>query len=262
MSDSPPNPSASRVPPPADDDGSLRILGSRVDRLTFAEVLQRISTLVRKFEPNQIVTANTLMLLAAESDEELRTIIENAALVVPESWGVYWASRRYGKPLQEFTPGIDLMSALCAISAQLKHRVFLLGAEPGVAERAAQQLAALYPGLPVAGTHHGYFTRGEERLVIEQIRETRPVFLFVGMNVPAQEKWIARNLKALHVPVVMGVGGSFDVLSGQLRRAPVWMRRLGVEWLFRTLQQPWRFSRIRQLPTFLRRVRQDTAPKH
>jgi N-acetylglucosaminyldiphosphoundecaprenol N-acetyl-beta-D-mannosaminyltransferase len=257
MSDTPPNPSPSRVPERAGSDGALRILGSRVDPLTFAQALEKISILVRRYDPAQIITANTLMLLAAEKDRELREVLDHAALVIPESWGVRWASRRYGRPLDEYVPGIDLMTSLCAIAAQLKFRVYLLGAAPGIAESAAKRLSEMFPGLPVAGTHHGYFTRGEERRVIEGIRETRPVFLFVGMTVPGQEKWIARHLSTLRVPIVMGVGGSFDVLSGQLRRAPMWVRRLGLEWVFRTAQQPWRLKRIKDLPVFMKHVRLD-----
>jgi N-acetylglucosaminyldiphosphoundecaprenol N-acetyl-beta-D-mannosaminyltransferase len=158
-------------------------------------------------------------------------------------------------PLPAFIPGIDLMTEMCRLACDEERSIYLLGAQPGVAEKAAANLQAIFPGLKVAGTHDGYFSREhEEQNVIAEIRDRAPSFLFVGMNVPWQEKWISRHLRALDVPIVMGVGGSFDVLSGQLRRAPLWMRRFGVEWVFRTLQQPWRLQRIKDLPVFMWRV--------
>jgi len=208
------------------------------------------------------------MCLEAEQDQELRQIIDRAALVVPESSGMLWASRALGYPLKEFTPGVDLMGALCGMAQESGHSVFLLGSAQGVAEEAGDVLRQRYPGLKIVGTYHGFFTsphpksprrpQAERRVrqdlseseVLQLIRQSKPVFLFVGMGMPAQEKWIARNLEALGVPVVMGVGGSFDVLSGRLKRAPAWMRRRGIEWLYRLAQEPWRWRRIAQLPVF------------
>ena len=200
--------------------------------------------------PHHVITGNTLMLLDAEKDAELRVILDRAALVVPESSGIYWASKRLGQPLVEFVPGIDFMLALCALAAETRRPVYLLGAKPGVAEAAARMLQARFPGLSIIGTHHGYFSTAETPAVVERIRAAAPSFLFIAMSVPGQEKWIARHLAALHVPVVMGVGGSFDVLCGRLNRAPQWMRGLGIEWLYRLLQEPWRWRRIARLPVF------------
>jgi N-acetylglucosaminyldiphosphoundecaprenol N-acetyl-beta-D-mannosaminyltransferase len=231
----------------------LRILNSRVDVVTFSEALDRAETLVRSGEPHHVVTANTLMLLGGETDPALRRILEHASLVIPESWGVAWASRRVRQPLREFIPGIDFMTALCARAARNGWSVFLLGAQPGVAERAGEALRARYPGLRIAGTQDGYFTPSQLPEILSRIQAARPELLFVGMNMPAQEKWIATHLPQLS-GLCMGVGGSFDVLSGRLKRAPLWMRRLGIEWVYRTLQQPWRFQRIKGLPVFMWRV--------
>jgi N-acetylglucosaminyldiphosphoundecaprenol N-acetyl-beta-D-mannosaminyltransferase len=239
---------------PAVSRSFFRLLGSRIDRLTSDEAREIVRGLAVSDQPHHIVTANTLMILEAEKDTELRRILETAAVVVPESWGVLWASRRVGSPLAEFVPGIDLLLALCREAAQERQRVYLLGAKPGVAEAAANVLAEQFPGLTIVGARDGYFTPQEEQEVIRSIREAHPHYLFVGLSVPAQEKWIARHLRSLDVPVVMGVGGSFDVLAGRLKRAPVWMRRLGLEWVYRTLQEPWRLQRIKNLPVFMRRV--------
>jgi N-acetylglucosaminyldiphosphoundecaprenol N-acetyl-beta-D-mannosaminyltransferase len=232
----------------------LKILGSRIDPLTSQEALERIGDFLRSPNPHHVITGNTLMLLAAQEDPGLRRILEEAALVVPESSGILWASRVMNAPLREFIPGIDLMWAICRMAAERGHPAFLLGASPGVAEAAGRVLQERYPALEVVGTHHGYFRPDEEPTVMEKVRSVKPALLFVGMGMPAQEKWIADHLQALGVPVVMGVGGSFDVLSGKLRRAPPLMRRVGVEWLYRLAQEPWRWRRIAQLPVFAWKV--------
>ena len=232
----------------------LRILGSRIDAVSFQDALDHIQSLLLLNKPHHIITGNTLMLVAAEKDSVLRNILEHAELVTPESWGIFWASKVLGEPLSEFTPGIDLMLAVCRVCAEENHSIFLLGAAPGVAERAVAALRIRFPKLNVVGTHHGYFQRSDDPSVVNIVRRARPSVLFVGMGMPAQEKWIAKNLEALDVPVVMGVGGSFDVLSGKLRRAPSAMRKLGVEWLYRLGQEPWRWRRIAQLPVFAGKV--------
>ena len=256
---------------------SLRILGSRIDPLGSRNALDRIRIFLNSPGVRHVVTGNTLMVLAAEKDRALRDILEQAALVVPESWGIRWASRLYGHALAEFTPGIDLMREICRLGERSGHSVYLLGSAPGVAEEAAQALLRQFPKLNIVGTSHGFFSSPHPGLapslsqrervpegrvrqslsevdVIRRIRDSRPSLLFVGMGMPAQEKWIAAHLEELGVPVVMGVGGSFDVLSGRLNRAPVWLRRLGIEWSWRLLQEPWRWRRIAQLPVFAWKV--------
>jgi len=204
----------------------LRILGSRVDPVSPRAALDEILRFLQAPGPHHVITGNTLMFLAAQEDPELHEILEKSALIVPESWGIRWASRLLGHPLAQFTPGIDFMLEICRAAEAGGHSVFLLGSAPGVTEEAGDALSQRYPGLKIVGTGHGYFQAPEEPSVIRRIREKKPSLLFVGMGMPAQEKWIARNLAALGVPVVMGVGGSFDVLSGRLRRAPAWIRRV------------------------------------
>lgn len=204
--------------------------------------------------PRHVVTANTLMLLAAEHDAELREILEQSALSVPESSGIAWAFRRLGVPIDCMVPGIDLMVGLCEMAAKGRHSVFLLGSAPGVVEQAAEVLTKKFSSLRIVGMHHGYFSTQEEEMIVAKVRASRPDFLFVGMGMPAQEKWIARYLGGLCAHVVMGVGGSFDVLSGRLKRAPKWMRKAGIEWGYRLLQEPWRWRRIAQLPVFAWKV--------
>jgi len=232
----------------------LRILGSRIDEVSFPEAVARIREFLFEPRAHHVITGNTLMLLDAETDPQLQAILEKADLVVPESSGVYWASRRLGQPLKEFIPGIDLLLALCKVAVELKQPIYLLGAKEGVAQAAAKTLAANFSGLTIGGAAHGYFTAAETPVVLERIAACRPAFLFVGMSVPGQEKWIAQHLQNTSAGVVMGVGGSFDVLAGRLRRAPAWMRVLGIEWLYRLIQEPWRWRRIARLPIFAFKV--------
>jgi N-acetylglucosaminyldiphosphoundecaprenol N-acetyl-beta-D-mannosaminyltransferase len=233
---------------------AIQILSCRVDQLTLSDAVEWIKSFLADGRPHQVVTANPLMLLETQEDPLLAEVFQHASLVVPESAGVVWASQQLGTPLDMIVPGIDLLDALCKLARDQNKSIFLLGAEPNVAEAAAVTLSARYAGLRIIGTQHGYFSRTEETAIVARIHELAPDFLFVGMNVPQQERWIYRHLQALNVPVVMGVGGSFDVLSGRLRRAPHWMRELGLEWLFRTLQEPKRLSRIARLPVFVWKV--------
>ena len=247
---------ATAEPPPAyaRHPKSIRILNSRVDQVTQADAIEWVKSFLADGAVHQVITANTLMLIEAQQNAELVQVIESAALVVPESSGVAWAAWQMGTPLDSIVPGIDLFQALCRLARDLDRSIYLLGAQPGVAEQAAVSLSAYYPGLRVAGTHHGYFSPAEEVAVVANIHEASPGFLFVALSVPAQELWIKRHLAALGVPVVMGVGGSLDVISGRLRRAPGWLRELNLEWLYRTVQEPWRLKRIIQLPLFVWKI--------
>lgn len=198
----------------------------------------------------QLITLNALMYLAATHNPDLLNIINTASLVVPDSVGITAAIRFLTGRSVPRIAGIDLMERLCGDAARTGHRVFLLGAEPGIAEAAAAALKQRYPGLMVAGTHHGYFDQASLAYVLKLIAAAQPHYLFVALDVPRQERWIARHVSELRVPLVMGVGGSFDVISGRLRRAPGWMQRTGLEWLFRLVQQPSRWQRMAQLPVF------------
>ena len=151
-------------------------------------------------------------------------------------------------------PGIDLMLKICEIAENKNYKVFLLGAKPEIISLAAANIKKKFPGLNIVGLYHGYFNEEDETKVIEKIQDAHPDILFVGLDIPRQEKWIYRNIKRLSAKVVMGVGGSFDVISGKLRRAPKWIRICGLEWFFRFLQEPWRIKRIINLPVFVYRI--------
>jgi N-acetylglucosaminyldiphosphoundecaprenol N-acetyl-beta-D-mannosaminyltransferase len=225
------------------------IAGIFIDGLTLKDVLSRIEFFVSTRKPHQIITANPLMIMAAEKDSALRLAFQSADLIIPDSVGVLWAARCQGRRLMKIS-GIDLMENLCAEAAEKKWRVFFLGAAPGVAEETARVLSLRYPGFTLAGTHHGFFSSNEKE-TIRTIFDSKPDLLFVALSTPFQDGWIHKNINDLGAKVVMGVGGSFDVLSGRLRRAPAWMRAAGLEWFFRLLQEPRRIHRMFRLPLFL-----------
>ncbi len=191
---------------------------------------------------HHVLTPNPEMLLASRSNPAFRSVLQYSSLNVPDGVGLLLASMFLGNPIRERVSGIDLITALCRVTDQ---PVFLLGAGPGVAERAAEVLHKQNPSLFIAGTYGGSPNAAEEAAIIERINQSGAKILFVAYGAPRQDLWIARNLKRMPgVGVAMGVGGSFDFLAGVLTRAPKWMRSIGLEWLFRLLQQPSRIGRI------------------
>ncbi len=229
----------------------VEILGVGVDNAGYTELLDHVDAYIASGQPHQIVTLNTEMLVATHSDPAFRQILNRADLVVADAVGLVLAARLLGHSLGERVTGSDGIHRLSAHCARWGYRPFFLGAAPGVAEVVAERLAAANPGLEVAGTFAGTPRGEDEDEVIAQVRATAPDLLFVAYGVPAEEKWIARNQDRLGVPVMIGVGGSFDFVAGVTKRAPAWMRRLGMEWLYRLIREPWRWRRQLALPRFL-----------
>lgn len=218
-----------------------------VDILSYSEILGQISLFIQTGKPHQIVTINSLMYNALLDDAELRETVTKSPLVIPDSIGIVYAVRYLFGIKCRRTTGIDLIHELC----RTKSRLFMLGAKQDIIESAVDKLKAAFPGVNIAGYRNGYFSREEENEVIELIRNSKSNILLAGLNSPFQEKWLYNNLNRFNVQIVMGVGGSFDVISGKLRRAPHIMQNLGIEWLYRLAQEPWRINRMRDLPKFV-----------
>lgn len=229
---------------------SLEMLGVRVDDATYDDLLGQIRIFVASGQPHQIVTLNPEMLVLAHQDQAFRGQLNAADLNVADGVGLMLAARFLGHPLRERVTGSDGIYRIAEECARRGYRPYFLGAAPGVAEEVAQRLAAANPGLDVAGTHAGSPHPEDEPDIIGRIRTAAPDLLLVAYGVPAEEKWIARNAQRLGVPVMIGVGGAFDFVAGVTRRAPPWMRRAGLEWLHRLVQQPWRWRRQVALPHF------------
>jgi N-acetylglucosaminyldiphosphoundecaprenol N-acetyl-beta-D-mannosaminyltransferase len=223
---------------------SVNILGVRVHAVTMAQTLAWIETAVAARAPQQICTANPEFIMGARRDPEFRQVLNQADLVLPDGVGLLWAARRLGGRLPERVPGSDLIYRLAEKAAARGWRVYFLGAAEGVALAAAERLQARYPGLVVAGAYSGSPRPAEAESIVSRVREARADILLVAYGAPAQDKWIARHRETLGVPVSMGVGGAFDFVAGVARRAPVWVQRLGLEWLHRLWRQPWRARRI------------------
>ena len=243
---------------PAAPPASIRILGVRVDNVTMEEALARIAAFVAAGTPHQVVTVNPEFVMTARRLPAFRAVLNRADLALPDGVGLLWAARRLGTPLRERVAGSDLVPLLAQQAARHGHRLFLLGAAPGVAERAAQRLAAMAPGLQIAGTYAGSPAVEEEAGIVRRVRDAQPHILLVAYGAPQQDFWIARNLQRLEVPVAMGVGGAFDFLAGVVPRAPRWVRERGFEWLYRLARQPWRWRRQLAIPHFMWCVWRET----
>ncbi|MFA5929099.1 MAG: WecB/TagA/CpsF family glycosyltransferase [Candidatus Margulisiibacteriota bacterium] len=230
----------------------IDILGVKIDDLTMPEAVAKVDEYVQSFQPHLIVTPNPEIIISTKTDQEIKDIVNSAALALPDGVGVVLAGKLLNTPFQSRVPGIDLMENTVRLAAEKSYGIYLLGASPAVVQIAAKKLQGQYPQLRVVGTMHGYFkTEEEEQEVIADILEAKPDILYIGMGSPRQEKLAAKYLQKLLVPVIICVGGSFDVISGYLKRAPKWMQKTGLEWLFRFFQQPSRWRRMLALPWFL-----------
>ena len=223
---------------------SVTILGVRVDAVTMPQTLAWVEAAVATRQPRQICTANPEFVMTARRDPEFKRVLSGADLVLPDGVGLLWAARWAGARLPERVAGSDLIYRLAEQAGQRGWRIYLLGAAEGVAQAAAERLQGLYPGLVIAGTAAGDPGPAAAGALVAGVRAAQPDVLLVAYGAPAQDMWIAQHREALGVPVSLGVGGSFDFVAGVAQRAPVWVQRLGLEWLHRLWRQPWRARRI------------------
>lgn len=232
----------------------VEILGVQVDAVTMAQAVERIANLIAAGKPSLVATANAEMLLRATHDAELKSILNAAKLVVPDGAGTVWAARHLGKHMPERVAGADLVLELMKLAPRKDWKFFLFGSAPGIADKAKLKAESLCPGIKIVGTRNGYFTAADEPAIIEQIKSARADILLAALGVPKQEKWLAAHLNELNIPVSIGVGGTLDVMAGVVRRAPLWMQRARLEWLFRAMLQPARAGRLLALPKFVLQV--------
>jgi N-acetylglucosaminyldiphosphoundecaprenol N-acetyl-beta-D-mannosaminyltransferase len=239
----------------------LEILGIGIDKVNSQQALDKIAEFIASGKSNQIVTANAEIIYQASKNEKMRNVINNAQMVTADGSGVVWASRQLGEPLEQRVTGIDLVNSICEHSAKDKWKIYILGSAPGVAATAAMNIRDKFPGCNIIGTHHGYFNAKEEKQILAELEQLKPDVLFVALGAPKQEYWIADHLADLGIPVGMGIGGSMDVLSGNVKRAPKWMQKMSLEWLYRLLIQPTRFKRVLALPKFMLAVKKQAKQK-
>jgi N-acetylglucosaminyldiphosphoundecaprenol N-acetyl-beta-D-mannosaminyltransferase len=232
------------------DRARIDILGIKIDDVTSEEALARIEQFVEDGRPHLVTTVNPEFIVAAQTDAAFAQILNQADLNLADGQGLLWAARLLGMSLRERVTGVDTLVGLAELSARRGYTIYLLGAAEGVAEATAQVLRGRFPGLRVAGTYPGSPAPEEDESTVERIRRADPQLLFVAYGAPRQEQWIVRNMPRLQVPVAMGVGGALDFISGKTSRAPMWVQRLGLEWLHRLAQEPWRWRRMTALPRF------------
>ena len=232
----------------------VNILGVDVDAVTMAEAVDVVRRAMDTRAGVMVATANAEMLMRATHDEELRRILNASALVVPDGAGTVWAARHLGHAMPERVAGYDLAQELLRCAPAEGRRVYFFGAAPGVAEKAKAKAEQLYPGIEIVGVRNGFFSPADNAAIIAEVRAARPDLLLVALGVPKQEKWIAAHLAELDVPVAIGVGGTLDVMAGVMKRAPHWMQKAKLEWLFRGLMQPKRAGRLLALPKFVLKV--------
>lgn len=218
------------------------------------ETVDYIARIIELRQPHQIITANPIMIMAGLDDPAYMKMMKEAELIVPDGTGVVWAAGYVGNPVKERVPGFDLIHELMRTGEARGWRVYLVGASDEVIQAAADRLLEMYPRLPLVGFRNGFFGENEDESVIQTIRDCKPDILLVGRSAATQEPWIAKYKEKLAVPVMMGVGGSFDVLSGKLKRAPKLFLKLRLEWLYRLIQEPWRYKRMLALPKFAMKV--------
>ena len=225
------------------------ILGVSIDDLTLEEAIEAGAALLETAEFHYVVTPNPEFILSAKKDENFRAVLNQAELALPDGIGVVYAAKILGRPLKGRAPGVDFAQGLMTRMSHTGQSLFLLGAKPGVAELAAQNLRKAHPGLLICGTHDGYFK--EDAPVIEAIQAARADVVFVCLGAPKQELWMAKHGPLTGAKLAVGLGGCLDVFAGNVQRAPERWQRAGLEWLYRLIKEPSRIGRMSKLPLIL-----------
>ncbi|MDC7719345.1 WecB/TagA/CpsF family glycosyltransferase [Priestia megaterium] len=228
------------------------ILGIDVCSDTYDELAVKLLQDIDKGRKSFIVAINPEKIMKAQEDRELKSLLNQATYQIPDGIGVILASKLKKGRIRERVTGIDMMLKLCKEATNNGKRIFLYGAKPGIADEAKAKLEEMFPGILIIGTLNGY--EKNEEVIERTINDSGAEIVFVALGSPAQENWIIAHKEKLNPSVYQGVGGSFDVISGRLNRAPAVFQKFGLEWLYRLLKEPWRWKRQLELPRFLLRV--------
>jgi len=222
----------------------IKLLGIDIDNINMKETINKIELLIEKKKPSLVITPNVHHINILQKDNEFRKIYKHASLVIPDSTPLLWSSKILGVPLKERVTGSDLLPLFSEVSAEKKYRLFFLGAKPGIAKKAAETLIQKNPRLEITGIYSPYFgfqnDGRENRKIVDMIKKCDPDVLFICLGPPKQEKWAWKHKDKIKVPVIICVGAAFDFIAGNLKRAPKWMQKIGLEWFFRLCQEPHR----------------------
>jgi N-acetylglucosaminyldiphosphoundecaprenol N-acetyl-beta-D-mannosaminyltransferase len=220
------------------DNERVTILDCPIDNLTMSETIKRVNDLIIEGGVHQHVVVNVDKLVKLRNDENLKEIISSCDIINADGMPLVWASRFLGNRLKERVTGIDLMERLIKLASKKKYRIFFLGARKNVVKKVVNVFKNKYHNLEITGYRDGYWAAEEENTVARLIKNSKPDILFVAISSPKKEVFLNNYLDYMNVPFVMGVGGSFDVIAGLIKRAPEWMRNSGLEWLYRLVQEP------------------------
>ena len=225
----------------------IEIIGIRIHQLNLKEAISQIESFIRSGDKHQVCVTNVYSVVTMQKDEEFRKINNSSSLVVADGMPLVWVSKLYGQSIPERVSGSDILYRLCKIAVKKQYKLFFLGSTKETLDKMCSNLAKSFPGLQIVGVYSppfkDCFSEADNSIMIDKVNEAKPDILWVGMTAPKQEKWIYHNLDKLNVQVAIGIGAVFDFVAGKVKRAPKWMQKIGLEWLFRLTQEPRRLWR-------------------
>lgn len=221
----------------------IDMLGLKFDNLSLQESLDTIETFIQEGRPRQIFTPNAALVVWAHQDSYLRDVYNRTDMLTADGFGVTMASRLLRKPVKGNVPAVSMFFDFLPIAEAKGYRIYLFGARPEVVEKATANIRREYPKIQIVGFHHGHYRADEESAILADIKAAQPHIVFVAMSTPQKERFIDTFKEQLGVPVMVGVGGTFDIAAGVTKLAPGWIRRNGIEWLYRLIQEPRRLWR-------------------
>lgn len=240
----------------------VTILGVPFDNMTRKEFLKRLYERLNTQEKTFLVTANPEIVMYAKNNKDYYDLLMEADYIAPDGIGIVKASHKLGTPIKERVPGFELMLGLLEIADMEKKNVYFIGAKEEIIDLTIEKVREKWPNINIVGHHHGFFDHSDPE-IIERVKSTDPDIVFVAFGFPRQEKWISQYLSQVSHGIAVGVGGSFDVLSGRTKRAPKFVQSFHIEWLYRLIKQPSRYKRMSVLPKFLQEVyRQRSKERH
>ena len=235
----------------------MDLLGVRIDNVTMEQAVSKAKDFLTEDRLHMIFTPNPEFIMLAQNDDEFKKILNSSDLNIPDGNGIVWASKKIKEPLPERVAGYDFIHKIFELGQDMDISFFFLGAKPGVAEAAEEKIEQEYVGIRVVGTNDGYFSLEEEKQILEKINADKPDVLLVALGAPKQERFIYKYRNKLNCKIAIGVGGCFDVISGNVKRAPKIFIKLKLEWLYRALTDFKRFKRLVAIPRFMKSVKKD-----
>lgn len=235
----------------------VAIFGVPFSKMNMRDTVDYLTAAVDRRETSHVITANPIMVMAALEDPKVMQVMKKADLIVPDGAGIVWAANYVNEPVAERVAGFDLLHELMRVGESKGWTAYLLGTTDEIIQEAAKNLQLKFPGVRIVGVQNGFFGPAQDDEVIARIKEASPDLLFVARAANNQDPWISQHRERLGVPVMMGVGGSFDIISGKMKRAPVLFQKLRLEWFYRLLKQPSRYRRMLALPKFMMKVMRE-----